>query len=201
MKARIVSRVFFQGPLGSLHAREMARGNREAEEEAVADLAPADSDRVLVIGFGPGVGIRILSKRVTSGHIVGVDPSGTMVKHATRRNRAAIADGRVELIRAAADDLPLDDASVDGVICVNTIQLWDPFEKTVAEVARVLRPQKRFVSFTHDWAIERFSGTDIDEWARRTTAEFEKNGLTDPRMWPGRAEDGKIVAFAARREV
>jgi hypothetical protein len=73
----------------------MARANRAAEQEAVAELAPGPGDDVLVAGFGPalacacwpgsarrwlapagrvrpGVGLRLLAGRLTGGRIAGM---------------------------------------------------------------------------------------------------------------------------------
>jgi hypothetical protein len=82
---------------------------------------------------------------------------------------------------------------------VNTIQLWDPFKESVAEVARVMRPGARLVSFTHDWAIERFGGKPVDAWAEHVGAICERYGLADAKHWHGEAEDGKIIAFVVRK--
>jgi hypothetical protein len=62
-----------------------------------------------------------------------------------------------------------------------------------------MKPGARLVSYTHDWAIERFGGTKVDDWAAKTAAICERYGLTDAKRWFGRAEDGKIVAFVVRK--
>ncbi len=196
MKAKVISKVFFDGPAAGLMAKRLEK-NREGEAEAIEELAPAPGDHVLAIGFGPGIGIELLAPRVA--RVAGVDPSKAMVKIASDRCRELIDAGRVELARASADDLPWGDATFDGVLTVNTIQLWDPFEESVAEVARVMRPGARLVSYTHDWAIEMFGGGPVDAWAERVGAICARHGLVDTRHWHGTAEDGKIVAFVVTR--
>ena len=197
MRAKLVSKLFFDGPAAGPMAKRLEK-NRDGEAEAIEELDPAPGDHVLTIGFGPGIGVELLVTRVA--RVAGIDPSKAMVKIASGRCREAVAAGRVELVRASADELPWDDATFDGVITVNTIQLWDPFEASVAEVARVMRPGARLVSYTHDWAIEMFGGGPVDGWAERTAAICAHNGLVDARHWRGRAEDGKIVAFVVRRD-
>ncbi|SDM45581.1 class I SAM-dependent methyltransferase [Allokutzneria albata] len=189
----------FDGLLGRISALVMAGGNRAAEAEAVAELDPRPHDRVLVVGFGPGVGLRLLAERLPEGHIAGIDPSAVMLRAATRRNRRAIAAGRMELHRGKADALPFPDADFDGVITVNTIQFWEPLEASVREVARVLRPGGRLVSHTHDWAITRTTGRDVETWARATAEVCLRAGLGSARHWRARAEKGKSVAFTARK--
>ncbi len=196
MRAKTLSKIAFDGPATRVMAKHLEH-NRDAEAEAIEELGPLADDHVLAIGFGPGIGIELLALRVA--RVTGVDPSKGMVKIASKRNSAAIDAGRVELVRASADSLPWDDATFDSVITVNTIQLWDPFEESVAEVARVMRPGSRLVSFTHDWAIERFGSTKLDVWASRTAAVCERHGLVDAKHRYGKAENGKIVAFVVRK--
>jgi ubiquinone/menaquinone biosynthesis C-methylase UbiE len=177
----------------------MARANRQTEAEALAELAPGPDDDVLVIGFGPGVGLELLARVVTGGFMAGIDPSPVMLREARRRNRAAIASARMELRQATDDALPWLDKTFDGVLAVNTIQLWNPLAEGVAEVARVLRPGGRFVTFTHDWAIRRSTGREVEDWAADVTATCRENGLTDAKWWRATAESGRSIAFTAQR--
>ncbi|HEY3648587.1 MAG TPA: methyltransferase domain-containing protein [Streptosporangiaceae bacterium] len=89
--------------------------------------------------------------------------------------------------------------SFDAVLTVNTIQLWRPFAASVREVARVLRPGGRLISYTHDWAIRRSSGLDVGDWAAQTAASCRQCGLAEPRWWRAREDRGSSIAFVARR--
>jgi hypothetical protein len=53
--------LLFDGPLGLVAGRIMVGQNAPAELEAIDELAPAPDDSVLLIGFGPGVGISATS--------------------------------------------------------------------------------------------------------------------------------------------
>lgn len=189
----------FDGPLAGLTASIMARMNRDAEAEAVELLAPAEDAAVLVLGFGPGLGVRRLAERLPRGRVLGLDPSAAMVAAATRANRAAIASGRVMLTRARADRTPCGDGAFDGAIAVNTLQLCEPLDATARELARVLKPGARLVSLTHAWALERHTGS-VEGWIGRAVAAFEAAGFGEARSFRGRAEKGQIVAFVATRQ-
>src|SRR4051794_4594354 len=89
----------FDGAAGLVAARVMARVNRDAEYEAANRLAPVAGARLLVVGFGPGLGVERLAADGAT-FVGGVDPSGVMLRAATRRNADAVAAGRVELLRA-----------------------------------------------------------------------------------------------------
>src|SRR5947209_580172 len=147
-------RDLFDGASGRVLAAVMARRNRDSEEEAIEVLGPRPADSVVCIGVGPGIGISRLAAHCTEGRIAGVDPSAVMVAQSRRRNRTALESGQVELVQTAADCLPWPGGHFDGAIGVNSIHLWRPLEASVAEVARVLRPEGRLVTLTHDWAIK-----------------------------------------------
>jgi ubiquinone/menaquinone biosynthesis C-methylase UbiE len=153
----------------------MARLNRDMERAAIGALGPADSDRVLTIGFGPGVGLTELLTRLRDGRAVGIDPSPAMVAQARRRNRGDVGAGRLVLAEAAAECIPWPDGSFDGVLAVNSIQLWAPLPDGLREVARVLRPGGAFVALTHVWAIERTR--PVTEWVEATRVLLEQAGM------------------------
>jgi SAM-dependent methyltransferase len=188
----------FDGIRGRIAAKVMARGNRAPAAEAIAILDPAPDHAVLAIGFGAGVGVALLAARLHAGRVAGVDPSRVMLDEATRRNRAAIKEGRVDLQLGTADALPWDDASFDGAIAVNSIQLWDPLEGSVAEVARVLRPGGRLVTITHDWALRHHYGT-LDRWEATAGEALVAAGFVDIQHRAARAERGRARVLCATR--
>jgi ubiquinone/menaquinone biosynthesis C-methylase UbiE len=192
------SRNLFDGPGAGVVAKVMARQNRAAEAEAVELLDPNDSDRVLVIGFGPGVGVQLLLERLARGGVGGVDPSRAMLRQATARNRDALDSGRLELVCASSDAMPWPEHHFDGAIAVNVMQLCEPIEATATELARLLRPGARLVSLTHDWAIRKHAAT-VDAWLADTKRALSALGFIDVGTGRGRAESGTIVRLTARR--
>jgi SAM-dependent methyltransferase len=207
--------VSFDGPLGGLAALVMAWLNADAEAAAVGRLAPSAGEDVLVIGFGPGVGLRLLSGLAGIGRVAGIDPSQAMLDHARRRNRDACERGTMQLRLGAADALPWPDRSFDGVVAVNSMQLWSPLPASLAEVARVLRPGGRLISSTHEWAIRRHSaysehgansehgahsehGASAD-WLREVTALCAACGLAEVATSRESVRSGSSIVLTARR--
>ena len=101
--------------------------NRKRNVWAVSLLDVQPTDRVLEIGFGPGIAVRELARRADRGLVVGIDHSEAMRAQAARRNVGAIRAGRVSLLVASIDDLPAFDRPFDKVLAVNNMSMWpDP---------------------------------------------------------------------------
>lgn len=121
----------------------MALSNRKLNAWAVELLAVRPNDQVLEIGFGPGLAVQELAKRVRHGKVHGVDVSPLMVQQALRRNAAPVSAGKVALHESGVSSLPFADASIDKVLAVNSVQFWPQLDADLREVWRVLRPGGR----------------------------------------------------------
>ncbi|WP_456771834.1 class I SAM-dependent methyltransferase [Bradyrhizobium sp. USDA 4369] len=139
-----------KGVPGLLVGRFMAQINRAPYRLALEALAPLQFDQVLEIGFGPGAGIAALAAQLPRGCIVGLDAAPAMLRQASRRNRKAIAEGRVALNLGDACDLPWPTATFDRVLAVNVAYFFDPRGDAIAEIRRVLAPGGRAVLYVTD---------------------------------------------------
>lgn len=70
---------------------------------------------------------------------IGIDSSRAELGVAARA-------GATPLIRASCNDIPLRDDAVDAVVCSMALQVVQPVDRTLDEVARVLRPGGVFVA-------------------------------------------------------
>jgi ubiquinone/menaquinone biosynthesis C-methylase UbiE len=121
----------------------MARMNQRMAARAIELLDVQLSNKVLEVGFGPGVAIRLLAKSVLSGRVAGIDPSEEMIAQAAARNRKAIESGRVDLCRGSAELLPFADNSFDRVLTINSMQIWPDPIGGLREIRRVMKPGGR----------------------------------------------------------
>lgn len=138
------------GLLGHLAGFLMSRTDVD-DRWLVGLLDVQPTDRVLDIGFGPGVAVSLLAQRATAGLVAGVDPSEVMLRQATRRNRAAIEEGRVELRLGTASELPYPDASFTKACAMHSLQFWPSLEAGLREVHRVLAPSGVLVLALRMW--------------------------------------------------
>jgi ubiquinone/menaquinone biosynthesis C-methylase UbiE len=127
-----------QGLLGRLGGIILARANRPFAQEVVALLDVRASEKVLEVGFGPGVGIELLAEAAPTGRIAGIDPSREMVEQAARRNAAAIRAGAVDLRHATVESMPFADDAFDTVLAINSMQVWPDAMAGLREIRRVL---------------------------------------------------------------
>lgn len=123
---------------GALVGRLMAVKNAEIGRLAVETLGVGERDRVLEIGFGPGKAIGEVARRATEGHVAGLDRSEVMLRQALRRNRAAVAAGRVELRLGDVSNLPWPDGAFTAVFEVNSFHHWPDPLGGLREARRVL---------------------------------------------------------------
>jgi arsenite methyltransferase len=131
---------------GRLVARALNRGNRSTIEAAVEASGASAGQQVADVGFGGGVGLRMLLDRVgPTGCVHGVDVSTTMVAQARRTYAAECAAGTLTLAVGSMLDLPLGDDSLDAAITVNTVYFLEDVDPALREFARVLRPGGRLV--------------------------------------------------------
>jgi len=148
---RILLRMFGrpQGVLGRLGGIIMARMNQQCASWVIDLLNIQPHERVLEVGFGPGVGIQLLARAASAGYIAGVDASEAMVAQATARNRQVIERGRVDLRHGFVERLPFADHTFDKALAINSMQVWPDAVAGLREIWRVLKPGGRIaLAFT-----------------------------------------------------
>jgi ubiquinone/menaquinone biosynthesis C-methylase UbiE len=117
----------------------MARMNRKCAAWVIDLLDVQPSDKVLEVGFGPGVGIQLLTSSASAGYVAGVDPSKEMVAQAITRNKKAIGSGRVDLRHGPVASLPFADNTFDKAMAINSMQVWPDAVAGLREMWRCMR--------------------------------------------------------------
>jgi ubiquinone/menaquinone biosynthesis C-methylase UbiE len=135
-----------RGVGGRMVGLALNRGNRGFVRAAVQALN-VDADAVVAdIGFGGGVGLKLLLDSVgRSGSVHGVELSETMLKQAARRYRRDVEAGRLALHNGSLNRLPFADGTLNGVVTVNTIYFVAELPEAFTELARVTAPSGRIV--------------------------------------------------------
>jgi ubiquinone/menaquinone biosynthesis C-methylase UbiE len=186
------------GLAGRLVGHILAFKNRDRGEWVVSLLELGPNDRVLEIGFGPGVDVARVAAMTTAGRVAGVDPSSVMVAQACSRNADLVARGVVDLRLGDAGSLPFEDRSFDVVFAINSVQFWADRSASLAEIARVLRPGGRLVVAIQPRS-EGATAETTAEWGRELTRDLEAAGLASVRTTTKELSPVPAVAVIATR--
>lgn len=166
--------------------------NRKRNVWAVELLDVQPEDRVLEIGFGPGVAISELARRATRGLVCGIDHSEVMVRQATRRNAAAVRADRVELRLGSVPELPDYAEPFDKILAVNNAMMWDDPSGRLRELRGLMRPGGRIAI-----ALQPRGPGSSDETADRAAVEISEQlttaGFADLRVETLELQPTKVV--------
>ena len=116
-------------------SQAQAGGFRQTLASFVKFLDLPAAARVLDVGAGPGLILRLLSPRLPL--VVGLDASVDMLRHAQTLFEPGAA---APLVAADALRLPCADASFDAALATNLLFLLPEPRAGLAELARVVRP-------------------------------------------------------------
>ena len=151
------------GRAGRLTGQVMTVVNREPNRLAIEALQIGPADTVLELGFGPGVAIRTVAAAACQGLVLGIDSSPEMLAQASRRNRRAIEEKRVQLRLGRFDALPWPSESADKILAVNVVYFFSESGDEIHEARRVLKPGGALAIYaTHKETMRhwKFSGPD-----------------------------------------
>jgi arsenite methyltransferase len=135
MLKRMISSQFKkpEGLLGIFTSNLMSKGNRRNYDVLLGDMCIQPGNKILEIGYGPGIGINLIAEKYNSCIVHGIDFSNLMYKRASERNRQYIGAGNVKLFFGDFLKLKIDATDYDRIFCINVVYFWDelqtPFEK------------------------------------------------------------------------
>ena len=125
-----------------------------------------EGGRVLEIGCGRGVGTEIIFERFGAREVHAFDLDTDMIARA-RKRLSGYPGNRLTLFVGDAAAIKAEDASYDAVFDFGIIHHVPAWQRAVAEVARVLKPNGRFF-------FEEVSKRALDRWFYRTFLDHPK---------------------------
>jgi ubiquinone/menaquinone biosynthesis C-methylase UbiE len=137
-------------------------------------LDPRRGETILEVAAGVGdTGFAAAERIRPGGRLISSDFAEPMVE-AARRRAADVGAGDVEFLVADAQELPLPDASVDGVLCRWAYMLMPDPVRALREARRVLRPAAGRLAF----AV--WSGVERNPWATSVGRTLVRLGHVEP---------------------
>ena len=160
--------------------------------------------RVLEIGIGSGLNLALYPSAVR--RVIGIDPSPELLRLAAEASRSAVLE--TELVVGLAEELPLEEGSVDCVIATWTLCSVSEPRQVLSEFRRVLRPDGIFSFVEHGLApeprVERWQQWLTPVWSRcagnchlnrPTAALVEDSGFRIEGLRTGYAAGPKPIVF------
>jgi len=116
----------------AFHKGALVYGEHITRYESVADLVRGKV--ILDIASGSGYGSYIMAEHAKK--VYGVDVDQSSVDYASRNYKHANIEYRI----GSAEEIPLDDNSVDVVVTFETLEHIQNYEKFIQEIKRVTKP-------------------------------------------------------------
>ncbi len=155
------------------------RGSNVERNLRLVELLELESHhRVLELGPGPGVALAAAARQVTTGRLVAVDHSATMLRQCAARNRVLLKAGRLTLIEGRAESLPDVLGPFDRIYAMNVWQFWSDQETVIASLARLLGPGGR-LAIGYQPRHRGATAADGDVGRRCLRDQFAEAGLID----------------------
>jgi ubiquinone/menaquinone biosynthesis C-methylase UbiE len=144
---------------------DLAMRNKEATRYRV-QLLPQARGVTLEVGVGSGLNLPFYGPQVD--RLYAVDPSEELLRMAEKKVRRAPFP--VELLARSAEEIPIDDRTIDTVVTTWTLcSICDPL-KALAEMRRVLKPEGMLLFAEHGLAPE----VSVQRWQRRLNPLWNK---------------------------
>jgi len=146
--------------------------NIERNQWALSLLDIKPDERILEIGFGPGLAAGKAAEKAAE--VVGIDHSMLMVRQATRRNRELIEHGKLKLLLGSVEDLTREFGAFDKIYSMNVVQFWREPVVVFHRLKTLLKPDgviltgymPRKIGAKDEDAVRKAS--QIEDWLRQT---------------------------------
>lgn len=138
---------------------QLVCSNKQFREKRLS-LIPQASGRVLEIGMGSGLNLPFYNTEQVK-HILALEPSERLRQKA--HHQSTLITIPVELSSHGAEDIPLEQHTIDTVVTTFTLCSVTEIEKALQEMRRVLKPQGTLLFCEHGLAPE----NKVQRWQHR----------------------------------
>lgn len=136
------------------------------------------SGSVLEIGPGTGANLAYYPKEVS---LTGLEPNPYMQGYL--KEKAGEIDRPVEIITGTAENIPLDDESMNAVVSTLVLCSVNDQEQVLREIRRILKPGGRFLFIEHVAAPEGTFLRTIQRWIKPFWKRLADGCHPDQETW------------------
>lgn len=173
----------------------MAASNKKLSEWTVEKVNARGTDRILEVGYGPGVTLEQVADKLSTGIIVGVDYSAVMYRMAQKRNYRHTASKKSVLRCGTIDDLGYPRMYFNTIYGADVHFFWKDPVKEFSKLRRSLRAEgKLLIVFQPRWAK---TAGEIREIANTCRLQLEQAGFLSVEIELKRAKPVTMVSITA----
>lgn len=157
-----------RGFWGRIISFSMKKNNRFPYYKIVQELEIKQNDRVLEIGFGPGIGINMICKNFNCS-VTGIDFSELMFREALLRNKRYIDNHKLVLNFGDYLDFKFPVESFDKIFFINVIYFWNNIEKPFIKIKDELKQNgMSYIFMAHPTDLKKLKFTKDDIFNKYT---------------------------------
>jgi len=169
------------GLFGIFSSNVMIKGNKANYEKILKELDLQPGDKLLEIGYGPGVGVNMIAKACSTCIIHGIDFSSLMYRRARKYNKKYLDDNRMSLQNGDFLMTPLAKNEYDKIFCLNVVYFWNDLYEPFKKVFSLLKPGGGFyIYMAHRDVLKRAPDKIFNKYSIEQVVEALKTaGFTD----------------------
>ncbi|MEP6617447.1 MAG: class I SAM-dependent methyltransferase [Ginsengibacter sp.] len=149
------------GLFGIFSSNIMIKGNKDKYVKIIKDLDIQPGEKLLEIGYGPGVGLNMIAQKCPSCTIHGIDFSKLMYKKASKYNILFTDRGNMLLQYGDFLNTSINSNNYDKIFCLNVIYFWNDLKEPFRKVLSLLKPAGTFYIFMADSASLKKAPDDV----------------------------------------
>ncbi|WP_084420177.1 class I SAM-dependent methyltransferase [Henriciella litoralis] len=127
-----------------------------------AKVVPQAAGSILEVGCGAGTNFGYYDQSKVE-RLYALEPSSGMIKRARKAASMLGWADRIEIIKAGAEAVPLEDNSIDTVVLTFVLCTIPDWQATLSEIRRVLKPGGIILFSEHGLAPDE----DVTKWQKR----------------------------------
>jgi cyclopropane fatty-acyl-phospholipid synthase-like methyltransferase len=138
------------GLFGIFSSNRMIKNNQKNYDRLIKDLDLQPHNKLLEIGYGPGIGLHIIAEQCATCTIEGIDFSKLMYKRASKYNQQYIDAGRMHLQHGDFLTTPVAQTDYDKIFCLNVVYFWNELRTPFKKVFSLLKNGGAFYIYMAD---------------------------------------------------